>query len=197
MDTMKVVVVGDGAVGKTCLLLSYTANQYPQDYVPTIFDTYSVNTCVDDKLITLSLWDTAGQEDYDKLRPLSYPLTDCFILCFSVLNPESLQNAKSKWLPELEKHSPGTPVVLVGTKIDAREDPNQVSRLRTVNQVPVSTEAGSRVAEEMGLRYMECSAMTQMGLKDVFDTTMRTTIAAKKARKLALRRNRRKMCTIC
>mmetsp|Transcript_63358 Transcript_63358/g.174298 ORF Transcript_63358/g.174298 Transcript_63358/m.174298 type:complete len:130 (+) Transcript_63358:560-949(+) len=91
-----------------------------------------------------------------------------FILCFSVLNPESLQNAKSKWLPELEKHSPGTPVVLVGTKIDAREDPNQVSRLRTVNQVPVSTEAGSRVAEEMGLRYMECSAMTQMGLKDVF-----------------------------
>eukprot|EP00621_Florenciella_sp_RCC1693_P011419 CAMPEP_0182523266 /NCGR_PEP_ID=MMETSP1323-20130603/915_1 /TAXON_ID=236787 /ORGANISM="Florenciella parvula, Strain RCC1693" /LENGTH=179 /DNA_ID=CAMNT_0024731587 /DNA_START=73 /DNA_END=611 /DNA_ORIENTATION=+ len=116
---MKVVVVGDGAVGKTCLLLSYTANQYPQDYVPTIFDTYSVNTCVDDKLITLSLWDTAGQEDYDKLRPLSYPLTDCFILCFSVLNPESLQNAKSKWLPELEKHSPGTPVVLVGTKIDA------------------------------------------------------------------------------
>mmetsp|Transcript_63356 Transcript_63356/g.174292 ORF Transcript_63356/g.174292 Transcript_63356/m.174292 type:complete len:91 (+) Transcript_63356:163-435(+) len=54
------------------------------------------------------------------------------------------------------------------TLSQSRSDPNQVSRLRTVNQVPVSTEAGSRVAEEMGLRYMECSAMTQMGLKDVF-----------------------------
>mmetsp|Transcript_17107 Transcript_17107/g.31016 ORF Transcript_17107/g.31016 Transcript_17107/m.31016 type:complete len:179 (-) Transcript_17107:180-716(-) len=164
MDTMKVVVVGDGAVGKTCLLVSYTANQMPSDYMPTIFDTYSVNTCIDNKLVSLSLWDTAGQEDYDKLRPLSYPLTDCFILCFSTLNPKSLDNVKTKWLPELRRHAPKTPVILCGTKTDARKDPEMLQRLRAVNEVPVSAEIGQQVADELGLSYLECSALTQQGL---------------------------------
>eukprot|EP00619_Florenciella_sp_RCC1007_P015168 CAMPEP_0205908866 /NCGR_PEP_ID=MMETSP1325-20131115/3493_1 /ASSEMBLY_ACC=CAM_ASM_000708 /TAXON_ID=236786 /ORGANISM="Florenciella sp., Strain RCC1007" /LENGTH=206 /DNA_ID=CAMNT_0053275109 /DNA_START=54 /DNA_END=673 /DNA_ORIENTATION=+ len=206
---MKVVVVGDGAVGKTCLLVSYTANQMPSDYMPTIFDTYSVNTCIDNKLVSLSLWDTAGQEDYDKLRPLSYPLTDCFILCFSTLNPKSLDNVKTKWLPELRRHAPKTPVILCGTKTDARKgresyvasiamnhpeccshapaspsliarpdasvmpnppdvDPEMLQRLRAVNEVPVSAEIGQQVADELGLSYLECSALTQQGLKEVF-----------------------------
>mmetsp|Transcript_17112 Transcript_17112/g.31018 ORF Transcript_17112/g.31018 Transcript_17112/m.31018 type:complete len:197 (-) Transcript_17112:57-647(-) len=196
MDTMKVVVVGDGAVGKTCLLVSYTANQMPSDYMPTIFDTYSVNTCIDNKLVSLSLWDTAGQEDYDKLRPLSYPLTDCFILCFSTLNPKSLDNVKTKWLPELRRHAPKTPVILCGTKTDARKDPEMLQRLRAVNEVPVSAEIGQQVADELGLSYLECSALTQQGLKEVFDTSMRTIVGERRKQKLE-RHRRRKMCTIC
>ncbi|KAF6768916.1 hypothetical protein AHF37_12611 [Paragonimus kellicotti] len=96
MHTIKCVVVGDGAVGKTCLLISYTTNKFPTEYVPTVFDNYAVTVMIGGEPYTLGLFDTAGQEDYDRLRPLSYPQTDVFLVCFSVANPASLENAKDK-----------------------------------------------------------------------------------------------------
>ena len=100
-EKIKCVVVGDGAVGKTSLLMSYGKNSFPVEYVPTVFDNYSVTVDVDHKTIVLSLWDTAGQEDYDRLRPLSYPGTDVFIVCYSMVDPESFKNVKKKWIKEL------------------------------------------------------------------------------------------------
>src|ERR1700709_1157023 len=138
MQAIKCVVVGDGAVGKTCLLISYTTNAFPTEYVPIVFDNYSANVMVDGKTISLGLWDTAGQEDYDRLRPLSYPQTDVFLICFSVVSPTSLENVAAKWAPEVQHHCPNVPIFLIGTKADLRDDPESISRLRDRHLQPVT-----------------------------------------------------------
>lgn len=170
MQTLKCVVVGDGAVGKTCLLISYTTNQFPADYVPTVFDNYAVTVMIGDEPYTLGLFDTAGQEDYDRLRPLSYPSTDVFLVCFSVISPPSFENVKEKWFPEVHHHCPGVPCLVVGTQIDLRDDKVIIEKLQRQRLRPITSEQGSRLARELkAVKYVECSALTQRGLKNVFD----------------------------
>lgn len=126
------------------------------------------------KPINLGLWDTAGQEDYDRLRPLSYPQTDVFLLCFAVPSSSSFENIKNKWYPEIKHHAPGVPFILVGTKTDLRRDPDTVRNLQAKRQNLISTEEGQGLAKELGAyAYLECSARTQEGLKAVFDEAIR------------------------
>jgi Ras-related C3 botulinum toxin substrate 1 len=101
---LKSVIIGDGAVGKTCMLMTYANNQFPQDYVPTAYDNYDTTLMFEGKQITLSLWDTAGEEEYDRLRPLSYPGTSVFTICFSLINKNSFDNVSTKWIPEMNTH---------------------------------------------------------------------------------------------
>uniref|UniRef100_A0A673I690 Ras-like GTP-binding protein O-RHO n=4 Tax=Euteleostomi TaxID=117571 RepID=A0A673I690_9TELE len=91
----KLVIVGDGACGKTCLLIVFSKDQFPEVYVPTVFENYVADIEVDGKQVELALWDTAGQEDYDRLRPLSYPDTDVILMCFSIDSPDSLGKTSS------------------------------------------------------------------------------------------------------
>lgn len=170
MQTIKCVVVGDGAVGKTCLLISYTTNKFPGEYVPTVFDNYAVTVMIGGEPYTLGLFDTAGQEDYDRLRPLSYPQTDVFLVCFSVVSPSSFENVREKWTPEIRHHCPLTPFLLVGTQVDLREDTNTVEKLAKNKQKPITLDAGEKQSRELkAVKYVECSALTQKGLKNVFD----------------------------
>ena len=168
--TIKCVVVGDGAVGKTCLLISYTQNKFPSEYVPTVFDNYAVNVMISGEPLTLGLFDTAGQEEYDRMRPLSYPEANVFLICFSTVNPASFENVKAKWLPEVKSHCPNVPIMLVGTQMDLRNDASTLEKLAKSRSKPVTQEMGERMAKELKMvKYLECSALTQKGLKDVFD----------------------------
>eukprot|EP01098_Paradermamoeba_levis_P012657 TRINITY_DN5577_c0_g1_i1.p1 TRINITY_DN5577_c0_g1~~TRINITY_DN5577_c0_g1_i1.p1 ORF type:complete len:201 (-),score=44.82 TRINITY_DN5577_c0_g1_i1:68-670(-) len=177
MEPVKCVVVGDGAVGKTCMLISFSTNAFPDQYVPTIFDNYAATLMVDGKLISLGLWDTAGQEEYDRLRSLSYPQTDVFLVGYSVVNPFSFRNVKEKWMPEIKHFCPNIPVVLVGTKIDLRENEAALKRLQEKNLSPITQEEGIKMASDVGAtRYFECSAITQLGLKEVFEQVCRVAL---------------------
>ncbi|KAF2966782.1 hypothetical protein GQX73_g6814 [Xylaria multiplex] len=161
VQSLKCVVTGDGAVGKTCLLISYTTNAFPGEYIPTV----------------LGLWDTAGQEDYDRLRPLSYPQTDVFLICFSIVSPPSFDNVKAKWYPEIDHHAPNIPIILVGTKLDLREDPATLESLRSKRMEPVSYDQALVCAKEIKAhKYLECSALTQRNLKSVFDEAIRAVL---------------------
>ncbi|XP_066300237.1 rho-related protein rac1B-like [Branchiostoma lanceolatum] len=172
MQNIKTVIVGDGAVGKTCLLISYTTNAFPSEYIPTVFDNYSANVMVAGKPVCLGLWDTAGQEDYDRLRPLSYPNTDIFLVCFAVNSRDSLSNVEDRWKPELMRHAPEVPILLVGTKSDLRDDEE------TQNKEPMITqEEAMETAKKIdAVKYVECSALTQANLKDVFDSAIRVVL---------------------
>lgn len=176
-QSAKCVVVGDGAVGKTCLLATYSRDEFPSEYVPTVFDNYETAVMIDNVCYNLNLWDTAGQEEYDKLRHLSYPETDIFVVCFSVVDPDSYANITSRWIKELREHCPDTPVLLVGTKIDLRGNANIQKELRGHNKRELTQEDGNRLAREIkAVKYVECSALTQQGVKSVFDEALRTVI---------------------
>ena len=99
---------------KTCLLHTYTTNRFPYAYEPTVFDNYAVTVHIGKQPVTIGLFDTAGQEDWDRLRIMSYTSTDVFIICFSVMEPSSFSNVEEKWSPEIKQYMPNVPWVLVG-----------------------------------------------------------------------------------
>ena len=179
MQNIKCVLVGNAP--KTDLLISYTTNAFPGEYIPTVFDNYSFNVMVDGRPVNLGLWDTAGQEDYDRLRPLSYPQTDVFLIIFSIISPHSFDNVKSKWWPELKHHAPGVPIILVGTQADLRNDEATVGQLASKGLRVITTEEGEQRMKEIdAVNYLECSALTQEGVKAVFDQAIRVALQGKR-----------------
>jgi len=177
MQAIKCVVVGDGAVGKTCMLMSFSNNTFPQEYVPTVFDNYNTAIMIDDTPYNLGLWDTAGQEEYDRLRALCYPQTEVFLICFSLVGPISYENVKLRWHPELQHHCPDTPYILVGTKLDLREDPGTQEVLAKQKLAPITKEMGEKMAKDINAEsYIECSALSQKGLKSVFEEAAKAVI---------------------
>ena len=170
MEAIKCVVVGDGGVGKTCLLITYSKDEFPSEYVPTIFDNYSVTVSIKEESYKLELFDTAGQEAYDRLRPLSYPNTSVFLVCFNIIHPPSFGNVQEKWVPEIKHHCPNIPFLLVGTQVDLRNDEATQLKLAKNKEKPVSKEAGEAMAKNLNAaKYLECSALTREGIKNVFD----------------------------
>ncbi|XP_052267401.1 ras-related C3 botulinum toxin substrate 1-like isoform X2 [Dreissena polymorpha] len=177
MQAIKCVGVGDGAVGLTCLMTTYTTNVFSREYIPTVFETYNADVVVDEKPISLELGDTAGQEDYDRLRPLSYPNTDVFLICFSLVMPSSFENVQAKWYPEVLHYCPRTPIILVGLQLDLRNDHETIEKLKRNRQSPITYPQGLALAKKVNaVKYLECSALTKTGLNTVFDEAIRAVL---------------------
>ncbi|KAK9120306.1 hypothetical protein Syun_017923 [Stephania yunnanensis] len=191
---IKCVTVGDGAVGKTCMLISYTSNTFPTALPMSLFSLnfngsassfdfiYVANVVVDGNTVNLGLWDTAGQEDYNRLRPLSYRGADVFLLAFSLISKASYENVAKKWIPELRHYAPGVPIILVGTKLDLRDDKQFF--VDHPGSVPITTAQGEELRKLIGApAYIECSSKTQQNVKAVFDAAIKVVLQPPKQKK--------------
>ncbi|XP_053436962.1 transforming protein RhoA-like [Nycticebus coucang] len=180
----KLVIVGDEACGKTCLLIVFSKDQFPEVYVPKVFENYVADIEVDGKQVELALWDTAGQEDYDRPRPLSSPDTDVILMCFSIDSPDSLENIPEKWSPEVKHFCPSVPIILVGNKKDLQNDEHTRQELAKMKQEPVKPDEGRDMANGIGaFGYMECSAKTKDGVREVFEMATRAALQARRGKK--------------
>ncbi|ODV85546.1 hypothetical protein CANARDRAFT_7653 [[Candida] arabinofermentans NRRL YB-2248] len=174
----KIVIVGDGACGKTSLLYVFTLGEFPTEYHPTVFENYATDCRVDGKPVRLALWDTAGQEEYERLRPLSYSKAHIILIGFALNAPDSLDNAAVKWAQEVARYCPSAPVILVGLKKDLRpaddgSDPNYLDKY-------VPKERGDKVAKFIGAKkYVECSSLTGENVDDVFEIATRASLLLK------------------
>ncbi|PVF94899.1 GTP-binding protein of the rho subfamily of ras-like protein [Serendipita vermifera] len=167
----KVVVVGDGSVGKTCLIIAFCHGEFPERFVPTVWENYVAEIEIENRLMELAIWDTAGAEEYDRLRALSYVNAHVVLICFSLDYPASFENVEQKWIPEIAHFCPGIPFILVGCKTDLRHDRQTVENITGRGGKMISTEYGEAMARRIGAdAYLECSAKSDEGVKQVFHT---------------------------
>ncbi|XP_055389817.1 ras-related C3 botulinum toxin substrate 1-like [Condylostylus longicornis] len=168
MNPNKCILVGDSKIGKSSLIITYSIDIFP-DVIPNVFGEYSKFIVYDEKTINLEMWDSCALEEYNRLRPISYPFMDVFLICFSVVDRNSYKRVKEKWYPEVHLKHSKTPIILVGTKTDLRNDDNIDD-----DQECVTYSEGVEMANQIGAtNYYECSALKKIGLEEIFNEVAR------------------------
>ena len=166
-------------------------------YFHDFADNYSTDVMLEDKVFNVGLWDTGGGEDYWRLRPLSYPQTNVFLLCFSVVNLGSFEHITSAWIPELTHHCPGVPIMLAGLKSDLRNDPETLQHLSESRSRMVEVdEAEGLVFQGLVDSYMECSSLNDTGVQELFEEVIRLGAFGKKAKHQKNKQPRKSECLI-
>ncbi|CAJ0933081.1 unnamed protein product, partial [Mesorhabditis belari] len=183
MQSIKCSIIGDSGIGKTSLLIAYTAKAIPGErYTPTIFDHYSANVMFNERSVSLGIWETIGRtkttnpfEEEEEFEPFCSLNNDVVLICFSVVDPSSFENVRTKWSPEVSQHCPDAPVILVGLKSDLRNDDKTLKDLMDRRLSPISERQGELMAKEINaVKYIECSSQARNGIKQVFDEVIRS-----------------------
>ncbi|KAK3593176.1 hypothetical protein CHS0354_039662 [Potamilus streckersoni] len=169
---IKCVVIGDENVGKTSLLMSYATDQFPTQHVPSVFDNYAGCICLSGKQYNLQLIDTLDERSAENNRCI-YPGTDVFVVCFSVINPESFKNVERKWVPEIRRYMGDVPFIVVGTKADLRQDDKVNRQLQAKCQYPVSYSDATKKSKQLGAScYIECSPRMPKRMRKVVNDAL-------------------------
>eukprot|EP00484_Ammonia_sp_Unknown_P025576 CAMPEP_0197029838 /NCGR_PEP_ID=MMETSP1384-20130603/9203_1 /TAXON_ID=29189 /ORGANISM="Ammonia sp." /LENGTH=200 /DNA_ID=CAMNT_0042459077 /DNA_START=101 /DNA_END=703 /DNA_ORIENTATION=+ len=169
-NAIKIVCVGDGAIGKTSMLIAYRTNEFPTEYVPTIFENVTIEKTIQldenkEATMYLDLWDTAGQEQFDRLRILAYKdNVHVFLLCFSLEDLTSFKNLETKWIPEIKQYAAHSTLILVGTKSDLQDQTNPLIDPKAIEEYRKKCGAAA---------YVETSAMQRKNVDLCFETAIR------------------------
>ncbi|CAL9686432.1 unnamed protein product [Knipowitschia caucasica] len=181
-EEVSCMLLGDGAVGKTSMIISYIFNGYNSDYRQTAFDVFTGLVHVNGTPTRIKLIDTAGQDEFGHLRSLCYAHVDVFILCFSLVHPVSFHNIATKWIPQIRCGNVTSPIILVGTQSDLCSSVDVLLHLKERNTAPVHFKQATKLAKRIQAHdYVECSSLTQHHLKDVFDCAIYAAIKNKLA----------------
>ena len=160
----KVLFISEFAADINNLIRNYCKDEFPDRQI--LYDNYSINVDVDGVNLELSLTEIVGDQH---LREMSYPNTDVIVLCFGVDRPQSLEGVQKKWIPEIKAHCPSVPIILVGTRKDARDNMN--GNVALPNKEYIKREEGMRVARKIkAAQYLECSVQTTEGVDTIFKT---------------------------
>ena len=182
MKSIKLVAIGDddesnSKESKTSLLITYTTHSPPGENIPRTMEDTSIDVSFEDQNISLMLRDIACQEEYKKLRPFSYPQTDIFLICFSLISPTSYNHVYDLWKPEIAEHCPDTPIILVGLSGNLREEFEDSDEDKQEGMEPISSSKGIELKEKIGARaYIECSCEKQIHINDAFDIAIKVAL---------------------
>ncbi|KAK8793187.1 hypothetical protein WA538_004183 [Blastocystis sp. DL] len=173
---LKVIVLGDSSVGKSCIIQQYVFKKFSDKYKSTIgADFFSHDVVIDDVPYTLQIWDTAGQERFQSLGSSFYRGTDACLLAFDLTNARSFKDLE-KWQDDfLVAASPSDPLnfpfVVVGNKVDLPESERKVTK--------EEVEQWSTSRRVTGMHYYETSAKENIGIEDAFMDALKQAIAQK------------------
>ena len=164
-------------MGKTSLVSTYATGRFVGlpylDWEPYTSRILIGRNVIDFSISDVSCW---RWDKYEIRQNLANPRPDILVICFSLVDQASLKNVKVKWLPKVQRHCPGVPIILLGTKLDLRECNKTIKRSNVQRRIqPVTYQQGRSMARSIGaVEYLECSAKTQKGHKAVFDKAVRT-----------------------
>jgi small GTP-binding protein len=162
---LKLVAVGDGAVGKTSLLMVLNGKPFPERYVPTVFENYTQRVDILGVPYNMHIWDTAGQDEYDRLRPLSYNRANVILLCFALDSKQSFVNLTERWISEIKFYCRHAKIILIGTKADLRQAGNRSH--------VTDDEVNRFLADQKSSTFIPCSPLSGDGLDQVFPAAAR------------------------
>ncbi|KAM3138920.1 hypothetical protein pb186bvf_008933 [Paramecium bursaria] len=155
---VKILMLGEGGVGKSSLLFQYVDGKFSENIQATLGVEFKQKVeTIDNKKVTIQVWDTAGQEKFKTITPIYYKRVDGVCLVFSVVDRPSFQQVQS-WIHNLNENSTSEKSlckVLIGNKCDM---PNRT----------ISEEEGIALGQQLGLKYYECSAKTGKNVNEVF-----------------------------
>ncbi|KAI9495321.1 rab family GTPase [Zychaea mexicana] len=154
---IKLLLIGDSGVGKSCLLLRFSDDSFTPSFITTIGIDFKIRTIeLDGKRIKLQIWDTAGQERFRTITTAYYRGAMGILLVYDVTDERSFGNVRN-WFSNIEQHaSEGVNKILIGNKCDMEE------------KRVITTEQGQALANELGIRFMETSAKANIGVEGAF-----------------------------
>lgn len=160
MTSLKLVLLGEAAVGKSSIVLRFVSNDFSENKEPTIGAAFlTQRVTINEHTVKFEIWDTAGQERFASLAPMYYRNAQAALVVYDITKPQSFIKARH-WVKELqEQASKDIIIALVGNKIDVLENGKERS---------VSREEAEKLAEEENLLFFETSAKTGENITDVF-----------------------------